>query len=527
VLKRQPVSPPAAVATRGITARAFVLTVLTRRTVIKQGGYAALAVAGAPLFVREARARPTPTTFDYYIGPSGSDSNPGTQSQPWAITAINTKQSVYAGKSVGLLDGIYNVHALCQVGNYSIPALRVNGGTSSSPTIVAAVNPRQAILTGANTSGGGFPTTQSAIIGQGHTGQSNIGNVILDGLYITNALQLGITFYPNSGQAQGGATGTVVRNCEICNIAGNENGNVAGILFYYNTGALVQNCRIHGVTPTSGKVGEWDCAGIFSQLCLGNTYEYNTVYDCNCGIYDKNAPNGGHTYRYNYIEIIATYPNYGLVDCAGGLAGQTTTVSNNNFVAPTIAWGSDASHFPALQSWVFYNNTCWYPNGGFTRGGVFLPSAGSGANVTFYNNIIACSGAIQSNGSACFCGGSVVKSDYNCYQGALSNGTIIGISPTSSPYAFRNYTLAGWQSLSGFDTHSVQVATGTLLGSWQSLNPASFQAMPAKVQTLGRVAGVSTGAVTTAGAWGNGATQIGCNFGPVRNSAVLQSRLSR
>jgi hypothetical protein len=487
---------------------------VTRRTVIKHGGYAALAVAGAPLIPRDARSQSTPT-FDYYIGPNGSDSNPGTQSQPWAITSLNTQQSVYAGKSIGLLNGTYNVYALCQAGGYSVPALCVNGGTSSSPTVVAAVNPRQAILTAANPSGGGFPSNQCAIIGQGWNKQPNNGNVILDGLYVTNSFQLGITFYPNSGLSQGGATGTIVRNCEIYNIAGNENGNVAGILFYYNTGALVHNCKVHSVVPTTGNVSDWDCAGIFSQNCLGNTYEYNTVYNSNCGIYDKNSPNGGHTYRYNYIEILGAYPNYGVIDGAGGLAGQTMTVYNNIIVAPTSVWGTDAFHLPALSNWVFYNNTVWYPNGGFTSAGAFMPTAGPAANVTFYNNIIACAGTVQSNGNTCFCSGAIALSDYNCYQGALSNGSIIGISTLGAPYAFTTYTLSGWRSVSGFDTHSIQVATGTLFGSWQSLTPTSFQSVPANVQTLGRVGGASSGAVTAAGAWGNGATQIGCNFGPV------------
>src|SRR5262249_29274500 len=48
--------------------------------------------------------------FDFYIDPSGSDLNDGSLAHPWAITALNTKQSTYAGLRVGLLNGTYDVY---------------------------------------------------------------------------------------------------------------------------------------------------------------------------------------------------------------------------------------------------------------------------------------------------------------------------------------------------------------------------------------------------------------------------------
>jgi len=493
---------------------------ITRRTLITRGGLAAVAMTGAPFFLRDAFGQSV-ATFDYYIGPNGSDSNPGTQSQPWAITALNTKQSVYAGKKVGLLDGTYNVYSLCQAGSYSSPALRVNGGTAGSPTVVAAVNARQAILTAANPSGGGYPTNQCAIIGQGSGGQPTAGNVVVDGLYLTRSMQFGATFYPSAGSsAPGGATGTVIQNCEIYDIAGNENGNMGGVLFYYNTGAVVRNCKIHACIPTSGNVSLWDCAGIFSQECLGNVYEYNTVYDCNVAIYDKNTT-AGSTYRYNYLEVMGTYSNSAFEDCAGGGAGTAVTAYNNIIVSPTGIWGSNAAHLPSLQKWVLYNNTFWYPNGAFAgqgSAGVFLPTS---ATVTFYNNIVACAASGATNGPACFCDGTVALSDYNCFQGAKSDGGVFAISPASSPYAFKDYSIPAWQTYSGKDSHSQLVAIGTLFRSATLGNPASFKTLPAGVAGAARVGGVSSGASTDPGAWGNGAAQIGCNFGPRPLSPAL------
>lgn len=136
----------------------------SRRSVIKHGAFA----AGALLLPWRPRwAQAQSATFDYYISPTGSDSNPGTQASPWSITAINTKQSVYAGKRVGLLDGTYNVYSLCQAGAWNLAALVVNGGTTGSPTVIAAVNPQKAILDAHDPSSGAYPTTECAIIGLG------------------------------------------------------------------------------------------------------------------------------------------------------------------------------------------------------------------------------------------------------------------------------------------------------------------------------------------------------------------------
>src|SRR6266404_4313809 len=112
---------------------------LTRRTLLKRGGCAVLATA-VPGLIRTASAQST--SYDFYISPTGSDSNPGTQASPWSITAINSKWTTYAGKSVGILPGTYNVYSLCQAGSYNQPALSVNGGTSGSPTLIQSTTPR-------------------------------------------------------------------------------------------------------------------------------------------------------------------------------------------------------------------------------------------------------------------------------------------------------------------------------------------------------------------------------------------------
>ncbi len=354
----------------------------TRRTLLKQGGCAILATA-VPGLIRTASAQST--SYDFYISPTGSDSNPGTLASPWSITAINSKWSTYAGKAVGILPGTYNVYSLCQAGSFNQPALSVNGGTSASPTLIQSTTPRAAILTAANPSGGGYPTTECGIIGQGQYTKSppNLGNVIIDGLYITRAYQYGFAFYlagPSgvSGGAgvEGGATGLEVRNCEVYDIGGTDNDNVAAIFMQGYTGAWIHNNRFHGVQPPTNGQNPDDVAGIFSYYCRSNVYEYNTIYDCNNGIFDKYYPNGNHTWRYNYIESAGLYPQNAVHGASGGkMAGDTLTVHNNVMLCPNAnGWDGSLSNTLSSQNLVFYNNTFVFGPGGQ---GIYYPAAGT------------------------------------------------------------------------------------------------------------------------------------------------------
>ncbi len=500
---------------------------VTRRTLLKQGAYTALALRTAPVLTGVARAQTAdPASFDFYISPNGSDSNPGTQSQPWAITAINTHQADYAGKRVGLLDGSYNVHALCQAGGlWNGPALAVNGGPSAtSPTVIAAINPRQAILTAADPASGAYPSKSCPIIGQGYMQTKNKGNVIIDGLYLTRSFQYAIAFYAPVGQQQeGGATGFVVRNCEIYDIGGIVNDNVGGILTWFCTGALISNNKIHNVQPPNiHNANLHNAAGIFSFHCHSNVYEYNTIYDCNCGIHDKNNYNGNHTYRYNYIECAGLTPATALSDGAGGNPGDVLTVHNNIFVGPSIWDASNSFNMPALQSVVFFNNTCLY-NCLTACSGIYCPVAGSGtspsATVSFYNNILQCTGQVGYGGLATFCAGTLVQSDFNSY-GSAKTDKILGLVPVTAPRSTPTlYNLNRWRH--NRNGRALQTA---MLGFANAADrsPNGYQLQTASTAlSAGRAGGNASGVATAIGAWGGDATQIGCNFGPAPQPVSL------
>ncbi len=99
-----------------------------------------------------ANAQTATTTFDYYISTTGSDSNPGTLSQPWSIKSLSgwtasqyagsqfTAQSAanwakLPGKRVGILPGVYDVSRLMYpAGIANGSAFQIPGGTSSAPS---------------------------------------------------------------------------------------------------------------------------------------------------------------------------------------------------------------------------------------------------------------------------------------------------------------------------------------------------------------------------------------------------------
>jgi len=504
---------------------------------MRTGGYAVLVGAYAGLPRRARAVTSAPTTFDYYISTTGSNSNPGTLASPWAITALNSPslRALYAGKSVGLIAGVYNIYSLVQAAGATGPALCVQGGTAASPTYIASCNssgayaPRVAQISGDSSgglNGGNYPTSSAGLIGQGMTGATSTqtvwGNVVLDGLYITRSYQFGITFWGLNNGTPPTYTGNVVQNCEIYDIAGWENGNMAGVNFFSQNGARATNNLIHSVLPTSGNIAWWDCLGLGGQQNWNNVYEYNTIYNCNTCIYDKNTNTGGQTWRYNYLESLGTNPNAAIQDGAGGNAGQVTTV-HHNIVVCTLGqnqglwYGTDALRQPNNASTVAYNNTFYMLASGCV-GEVFISAAGNSVSpasaVTFYNNItMYAGGSIGYAGLVSLGPPGYVTSDYNCFyqSGATSSTALLGMGNGSADSPAL-YSLTNWQGKFGLDAKSL-VANPAFTSPGGAVNPAGYQlGASSPCLSAGRVGGTNNGAVCNMGAWDGTATQIGCSF---------------
>ena len=520
----------------------------TRRTVLKQGSWAILASV-VPLIMRPARAATT-TAFDYFISTTGNDANAGTLASPWAITSLNTKRSTYAGKRVGLIGGIYPVYGLWQNapdGGPGTPALNVMGGPNpSTMTYIASCDssgnysPRAAQITASpsGTPGGGLPGTASnsrAIIGQGSASPTNgMGNVHFDGLSVSDSN--GYAFALRGGQPGARANGFIVENCEIYNVGGYEGNNPGGITQNDCIGNQIKNNKIHDVYEETYQTGWHNCPGIFSFGCLNNVYTYNTIYNCQSGIYDKDSNNGGHTYAYNYIEMGYVHAQF-CIRGAGEVAGQQKTVHHNIFVLGSTAVSvfdgacdSGPNYWTPYGSIVFYSNTI-YAEGGFQQGLEWQAqgtSVSPAAATKVWNNLWATptpspySSLILGNSS----GSLGTPIDYNGYFGTTTPGFQLG-----SVYP----TLAAWQAATGKESHSYNQAgtSGLFVNPRQAQLPSGYQLVAGSSPAIGKGStnGLSSGSACDLGAWGYdpalGAapTQIGANFStnpnPVPGAPIL------
>jgi len=527
---------------------------LSRRDVLRGGSLLLPASAIVPGFFTGIARAQTASTFDYYISVSGNDSNPGTLASPWAITAINTKQSIYAGKRVGIVAGSYDISSL--MGTYHSPALQINGGPNSSTlTYIGSCNSTGAYALGVATldakgaSGlyGGGNSNISTMIGtstqQGGGGPqpANWGNWILDGLRLINfsmwALQVGS--YDGSG---GAVPNTTIQNCEF---TGENAGSapVGGVQVgalepYHYTNCLVSNCYIHdNISPGNsgphfaaitvwGGVSGGPSSGLTIQNCtLVNTGAIYGIYDtgviygttiqqCFIDMTQQNAPGATN-------EAIQGFGN-------SGSSGDAGSVFRNNIFrggypidtqgeSPQEQWASTAA---------CYNNTWDLAGGTGQNGGSgfrFLEASGHIGIFSFYNNLCWDNGATGISGGYGYNAGNVdgfAVCDYNIY-GTINQFTTYasGSSGTHTSQSF-----SGWKTaIGGLEAHSTTNSANPFTNKGAFALAYSVQSGSPAYQS-GRVGGVATGAVCNVGAWDGTVTQIGCNFAAgivAPNPAVL------
>jgi hypothetical protein len=477
----------------------------SRRDFLGYGG----ALIGASilpyLYPRAAFAQSA--TFDYYISPSGSDSNAGTLTSPWAITAINTKQGIYAGHRVGLMDGTYSCASLMSNSGFYSPALNIAAGSSSAPTVIQSVNPRMAILNG----GGSKSSNPSsgAIIGSNQPG----GYITIDGLTVTNnygaAVVIG-TAGPTSDTSNASKMpGVVVQNCEIYNInltGGPTGSNVPALVCGALLAPLISNNKIHDVVANNGD--EHNVCGMQLWGCANGTIQFNTIYNAVNSIYIKNLGNRNNSVRFNYCQRGTTSPGQGgdaiQVDDIGP-PGTDTYFNNNVLYADAAGAAPIGPDFqPAFSCRVhFYNNTI-YVNA--TQGTCQIFSIGP--LVSYFNNIFYRVGGTSYRGDLDFNQGGLALIDYNCY---FNSSFACGLSApgTQSGPAIYN-SLSTWKAATGGESHSITanpMFTGT--GAYAA---AMQLAGGSPCIGAGRSDGTSGGSPCDMGAWGNGATQVGCNF---------------
>jgi hypothetical protein len=506
-----------------------VRTATSRRDFLRYGSVVVGASILAPVWPRGAAAQTT-SAFDYYISPSGSDGNAGTSSSPWALTALNTKRSTYAGKRVGVLPGTYsclNLVGGSYTGDFSTPAFNIAGGTANSPTVIQSTTPRGAILdAGANSSNNpnGQPLigTITPTCGQGY--------ITIDGFEVKNCYGRAVSVGQQTGAPFSGTRllGPVIQNCYIHDLTNNISGaNPTGITLYSSQGALIQNNYITNLYDNYGRA-----SGIEIWTSIQTVTQYNTVISKSAqqsgGILHKNASQYNNTIRFNYIDMTTSGTSaYGMtVDDDGG--SGTTDVINNNIVIgnnPVYLSAMDVGGYPNNQNHQqWYNNTfLGIPN---CSVGCWI-RVGAPATIKFYNNIIS-RGSVGGRGDVDTNRSALALIDYNCYPSAPSLGLT---QDGSDGYPSSSSSLSAWAAVLpsgtvGKDAHSV-TASPMFVGSGSGAASYKLQSGSPCVGR-GSSTGAAGGTVTDIGAWGNGATQVGCSFAsgstgstPVPDAPVL------
>ena len=463
---------------------------------------------------------------DYYIGTGGSDANPGTSGSPWAYTAINSKRTTYTGKTVCFQDGTYDVSSLMG-GTFQQPALDIDGGTVGVPTIIKALNDRQAIITG----GGALPYNSEAPMMGHSSSRTHQGYITIDGLKFTGG-RTSVLVIGTLG-ASSNVPGITIQNIESTghsdlnsnpgggNTPGSGGGNASSITLNDTLGALISNNYIHdNVGHSSGSDDHLN--GILLWASTGTVIEKNTLVSTGA-ILAKEDANQGNTVRYNYIDNAhwSADSSTSVSDFVGAPTGGLTQTSyfhhnivlsqgNAIFLVPTLG---DA---PWTTNVEVYNNTLVMLQYG-TGPPPYVENAFSiwagTSKLKFYNNILT--GAVSiDNKMLRFNPKAYSVWDYNLYPATGMAWRLVNdaTGATSADYttvaSLRTAITAAGGSGSAFDTHAVVsdtpgfLSSGTLAADYYRITSgAAYQA--------GKTGGTSGGSTVNIGAWDGIVTQIG------------------
>jgi hypothetical protein len=259
------------------------------------------------------------TSFDYWISASGSDSNPGTQAQPWAWTALFTKAATYAGKRLGVLDGTYDMSgasgSYANTGDqgYCINIPATASGTSGTHTVIAAVNRLGAVFKAFN----GSTYFNSTGPGAPSMWEVRAQYVEIDGFEFTASAGHGVTVAVSNVE---------IRYCWIHDHNNNRHTtqadtNMGGIYFRGSSPAKsnlwFHHNKIHDII---GKTGDPNGIGDLFGV-NGVTLEYNTIFNVATA----------HYWKVNAFNVVVRYCHFYNCNllCESWSTGQTSGTGTN------------------------------------------------------------------------------------------------------------------------------------------------------------------------------------------------------
>jgi hypothetical protein len=327
-----------------------------------------LASAFSPLAVSRADAQSSST---YYVSPTGSDSESGSQSYPFA-TIQHANSVVAPGDTVVVLDGTYN-------GNITLTA----SGTSGYPITYKAANKWKAKLVG---TGSGDGSTVIRLSG-GHTIIQNFEITGTDAVGI-NLAYVGTTASFN--QAIGNYVHDITTPCDSnggAAIVGGAGDNYTVISHNDMIGNLVVN-----IVPVAGCTTGPLPGGIYAQTpypVIANNVVINAGYAIEGWHAASHMTVFGNTVINNYRSI-----TIGAGDAPGGIVNDYSLVQNNivvNTTSTAIAetsggTSSTGPHNQYIDNLIYGGDTAISLNNGLQATGTVH------ANPLFVNNTGTASG---------------------------------------------------------------------------------------------------------------------------------------
>jgi hypothetical protein len=452
-----------------------------------------------------------PETFDYYIGPSGSDSNDGlTTGTPWALTAINdsAKRLLYRGKRVGFLDGTYNVSGVTTKTGGQSSLFEAQGGTVSAPTIFEAVNHRQWVIQ-AN-SGASYPHIDCPILGDY---DSQLGYLHIIGLKLTGGGSKGIFL---GGVSLPRIPGYVITDCEFTGfdcrgVAGG--GNYSMVELHHITGHIVRDNYFHdNIGEDLGSSDHF--AGCQNFNVTNGLYEFNTFVSSG-GLYGKNDGIHGNTIRNNFIDVtgMGDNSNGAIADWAGSAeTGNVTRIYNNICIGSYLNdlrksdGGTGGYSNVEIYNNIFSTIVSVVHDPGVSFAVIMRYAAGK---VKFFNNICMELGT-GDHAFVCLNVDAPAVFDYNLYFRA--SGTYRWATfPSQTDNNRTGYTTFASHKTSyniAVDTNGISGSDPQFVGSGTRAAFYQLQGGSPAINA-GKSDGTSGGATVDIGAWGNGATAIG------------------
>ena len=362
------------------------------------------------LFVLVAVAPAT----DYYLSPSGSDSNPGTSpEQAWeTIDKVNT--STFApGDSISFEGG--------QSFTGTIYLDASDAGTAASPVVISSYGTGRATIYPTDANGfyayncAGLDITDLVFVGPGIAdANGNFGiyfendldnnvkleHIYLDNLDISGYYEKGI-FILGNNVSNSGFKDVTITNCEIhdCGDIGLNTGGPYPATGYAHQNIYVADCVVYDISGVEDRLSHTG-SGIVLAHVDGAVIEYCRAYNTgwhNAG--DGGGPLGIWGWECNnlVIQYCEAHHNLSQAGDGGGFdldGGAQNSIMQYNYSHDNYGCGYLICQFGGASAYL--NNTCRYNisenDGTGGMAGVFYWTGSSGgegmSNIHLYNNTI-------------------------------------------------------------------------------------------------------------------------------------------